>query len=239
MFENQHPRFLVALALLPFGGCVLGLGGIRGSGNLVALEKEFADFTEINVGHGCKLRVTPSETFSVVLRIDDNLAQYLKVEQKGSALSIGMRFGHNYRNLHLEADIGLPDIEALRMSGGARGTLTGFNLGHGMSVNLSGGSRLSGTLMATRLNAAASGGSDMKLEGSSSGVDVDGSGGSILRLSNWETDDLSVGLSGGSSCSIKVNDSIRGSLSGGSKVSYEGHPSVDVSKSGGSRVVGS
>lgn len=76
---------LLITALLPLSGCLFGLASIRGSGEIVTVESELSGFTSLSAGHGCKLRVTSSETYSVVVRIDDNLAEHLILKEEDAA----------------------------------------------------------------------------------------------------------------------------------------------------------
>jgi hypothetical protein len=226
--------FLVVSVSL--GGC-LGAAA-KGSGDLITVEKEYSGFDKVKVGYGCKLTLRQSDRYSVIVRVDDNLADRLKIELDGSTLLIGMKSGYSYRRLTLEADITMPDIQSLRMSGGSDGTIEGFNSERSLSVDLSGGSELVGEVGAGDFELSISGGSELELHGSADDLSIKGSGGSGFDLSGMNAEDATVSLSGGSTATINVNGSISGSLSGGSVVHYLGDPSLgSLKKSGGSAVV--
>ena len=230
--------FLLA-ALVPLSGCLVALAGIQASGDVVTLEQGLEGFSDVRVSHGCRLTVVPSSEFSVVVHIDDNLEEYLDAGVDGSTLRVGMQSFQNYRNLHCEADVTMPDIDGIRLSGGARGTLSEFDLDHPFEASLSGGSRLDGTFTASHLAVSVSGGARADLAGSSDSVSLSGSGGGRVVLTDWTTGSADVSFSGGSRGSVNVTEDLTGSVSGGASVSYVGTPrSVDVSRSGGGRVRG-
>ena len=151
-------RLLVLAALVPVGGCLLGLVSTQGSGDVVSLEQDFAGFTAVEAGGGCLVTIVPANEFSVVVRIDDNLQEYLDIDVSGSTLHIGLERLRRYSNLHFEVDVAMPDIDAVGLSGRTRGTIEDFTLDHSLDVRLSGGARLEGIFTASHLDISASGG---------------------------------------------------------------------------------
>ena len=230
-------RLFLLAGLVPLGGCLVGLAGVQGSGDIVTLEQDFANFSSVRAGSGARLTILPSDEFSVVVRIDENLQDYLDIAVEGSTLRIGMDSHVRFRNSHFEVDVMMPDIDAVRLSGGARGTVSEFDLDHGFDVRLSGGSRLDGTLTAAHLDVSASGGARAELAGSSASASLSGSGGSRISLAGWQTTSADVSMSGGSRGAVNATEALTGSVSGGARFSYVGAPPrVDVRRSGGGRV---
>lgn len=228
--------FLV-VSLIATNGCIVAFASIRGSGDVVSRQENFDDFDSLRVSHGCQVSVSQSQTYSVVVRIDDNLEQYLDVHQSGSSLRIGLDSDHSYRNVHCDAEVRMPDLREMRLSGGSRGYLQDFRARNDLEFGLSGGSRLEGLIQGERIQIGTSGGAQVELRGRSESLRLDGSGGSQMRLSELEAGSVDVTMSGGSGCTIHLNGELTGSLSGGSSVHYSGTPTeIRVSKSGGARV---
>ncbi len=64
---------------------------------------------------------------------------------------------------------------------------------------------------------------------------MDASGGSTLDLENFPVHDASIGFSGGSSGTIRLDGTLDADLSGGSRLFYVGSPTLgDIDTSGGS-----
>ena len=218
-------------------GCATGLAGVQASRDIVSVESDLEGFTRVQTGHGCRLSVVPSNDYSVVVRINDNLRDNLDVDVEDSTLRVQIRSLRFYRNLHCEVDVAMPDIDGVRLSGGARGTVSDFNLDHAFDARLSGGSRLQGTFTAAHLDVTVSGGASADLSGSSDSASLRGSGGGRITLPDWETAAADVTFSGGSRGTIDVRDELTGRVSGGGSISYVDSPRrVDVSRSGGGRV---
>ena len=227
----------VRTATMMSTGCLLGFASVEGSGTIVTLQPDLSGFTEVSAGSGARARIVAGDDYSVVVRIDDNLQDDVQVEVEDGRLHIGMRSTFNYRNRHFEVDVTLPDLAAVSVSGGARATLSGFDLDHAMDARVSGGARLEGAVDAARLSMTASGGARAELAGTAESVSVRGSGGSRTDLSSFTAESVDVSLSGGSRADVYATQELTGGVSGGARVTYDGAPvTVDVGRSGGGRV---
>jgi len=134
----------VLTATMMTTGCLLGFASVEGSGNIVTLRPDLTGCTEVSAGNGARTRIVAGDDYSVVVRIDDNLQDDVRVEVEDGRLHIGMRSMFNYRNPHFEVDVTLPDLVAVSVSDGARTVLSGFDLDHAMDTRVSGGARLEG-----------------------------------------------------------------------------------------------
>jgi hypothetical protein len=223
--------FMVSLLLIV--GC--RGGGLVGSGNTVTRTFDYDDFTTLQVHHGFYVDVTKSDEFSIEIIIDDNLLEYLEVDKSGSTLKVRLQKPPEYRNVTLEANITMPDVSKLDLSGGSHTEITGFNLSHDLTIELSEGSHLDGNISATNVDMEVSGGSHLELAGSADNLAVVGSGGSHLTMGSFPANDATVKIIGGSEATINVNGTLDVEVSGGSRVVYDGEPAIgDVNLSGGS-----
>jgi len=224
--------------LLMTPGCLVGLHSIRGSGDVTSIEISEEGFSKLDLSHGCQATLTQAETYSVVVQIDDNLADYVKIEKNGSTLAIGMKPQNSYSRVSLEAHIAMPDIKDLELSGGSEAVITEFSLDRGFSAELSGGSEIKGEISSGDLNLSLSGGSEVNLRGAGGNAKIRGSGGSTFGLEGFETRNVDVDLSGGSTALVNLDGTLTGALSGGSTIYYTGNAVLGkISKSGGARIV--
>ena len=205
---------VVLVALL--AGCTQG--SITGSGKIVTREETFTGFDKLDVSHGFKVDVRQAEDFSVVIRVDDNVEKYLEVAKKGSTLQIGLKPNLSLGNRTLEAEITMPELTGLEMSGGTRCTVTGFESTKALDLDLSGGSHAT-------------------LSGSAGDVTIDASGGSDADLAAFSVVDANVEASGGSEVTVNASGRLDADASGGSRVYYLGSPTLGtIDESGGSSV---
>jgi hypothetical protein len=176
----------------------------------------FSGFYAVDAGYGFEVVITRGSNYSVSITTDDNMMQYVDVKVVGQTLTIGLNGIH--RPSTLKAEITMPDLTAVSLSGGARAAVSGFNLTHNFHVDLSGGSRLTMTGQATDLIAGASGGSN-------------------LMLGDLQVQNANIDLSGGSQGTVNLNGTLDANLSGGSHLNYRGDPTLgNINTSGGASI---
>ncbi len=212
--------------------------GAEGPGNVVTQEMDLADFTAVEVENAFVVDVTESDSFSVTVRVDDDVLDLLDVSKVGDALRIRLKRASRLRNPTLEASVTMPALERLTLSGASRVSLSGFATTDPVDLELSGASTLDGDLEAGSVDLEASGASRVALEGSAAEMSIIGSGASTLDLEDFAVDTAEVDLSGASEATINVQERIDPvDVSGASRLRYLGDPALgDVSTSGGGTI---
>ena len=213
--------------------------GVQGSGNVVTQEMDFDDFTAVDVHNAFVVEIIQSDSFSVTIRVDDNILDLLDVSTVGDTLRIRLQRGVSLRgDVTLEADITMPELDALKLSGAARASVSGFQSTGQLDIGLSGASTLDGDLEAGSIDLDTSGASRVDLVGSATALTLEGSGASTLDLADFAVDTADVTLSGASEATVNVQERIEpADVSGASRLRYLGDPSLgDVTTSGASTV---
>ena len=206
--------FVLLVALL--AGCTLA--PITGSGKIVTREETSTGFDKLDVSHGFEVDVRQAEDFSVVIRVDDNVEKHLDVAKRGSTLQIGLKPNVNVTSRTLQAEITMPELTGLEMSGGTHCTVTGFESTRALDLDVSGGSHAT-------------------LTGSAGDVTIDASGGSEADLFAFSVVDANVEASGGSEVTVNASGRLDADASGGSRVYYLGSPTLGtIEESGGGEV---
>jgi hypothetical protein len=235
MFKFKMLILLLLVALM--AGCIPPLTMITGSGNVVTQEPDITGFDKVDAGHAFRVKISQSETYSVVVRIDDNLLDELVLDKTGSTLRIGLKPGVGVRNATLQAEVTMPELAGLDLSGASRGTITGFQSAEYLDVGVSGASRLSGDIEAGDARFSASGASEVVLSGSAADVSLDASGASTIDLADFPVADARVDASGASRVTVDASGRLDADASGASHVYYLGNPMLGrVDTSGASSV---
>lgn len=248
------------LLLVLVAGCstVPGTGGqVSGSGNPTTKQYDYSGFTGLRVDNAFAATVTRGDTFAVTVTVDDNLVKYLRVELDGDTLHIGLDPSMSYQNTTLKAEVTLPSLRALevtgastadvegfasqddldlRLSGAGKVDLTDVRAGK-VSINVSGGAHLSGGLEAQEVSGETSGAGRVSLEGSASRATLEASGAGRLELKAFTVRDADLQLSGGANGTVRVTGTLKVEASGGAHLDYYGSPaSVQANVSGGAHV---
>lgn len=263
---SAHMRLTTLLATLATI-LVLGLGliacegdddGVRGSGNLVTRDFEFTDFTSVHLSQAFDAEITQSETFSVSVRVDDNILDLIEVDMSGSTLSVGTKSGASLTgNVTLEATITMPTVDGIELSGASSADVAGFDalgafdvqvsgasridgdfVAESVDVSLSGASHISGEVVAGSIDLSLSGASRATLQGSVDDLTLDAEGASHADLDGLVVQTADVKLSGASDATVNAEERIESvDVSGASKLRYLGEPVLgSVNTSGASTV---
>jgi hypothetical protein len=234
---------MTGIALVPLlcGCCAIPLPvpTITGSGRVVTVKKEFSGFSRLDVSNAFRVEVSQGDDFLVTVLIDDNLEEHLQLERQGDTLRIGLEPGHpsNLGDTTLEAEVTMPELTGLALSGASRGTVESFRSTKLLDIDVSGASQLRGRIEAGDGRIKASGASQVDLSGSANDVTVGASGASQLDLSGLEVNNADVETSGASTVSIDCSGRLDVRASGASRVRYRGNPSMGrIDTSGASSV---
>lgn len=254
--------YSIALAVLVVLGCwaegfVVGEASmdedeqIKGSGDVVSLELDFDDFTRVDLTHAAQGTIAPGDEYRVVIRIDDNIVDRLRVNhtkvrvdgnraqlsdgtRSGDKLKIGLENG-SYSNITFDVEIAMPNLAGLGLSGAARAEISGFAVAHAVNFDLSGVSHLAGAINTGSLNCQLSGASHLQLSGSGDDLVARASGASSLQLGDFVCTDADIDFSGASRGTVNSQGTLNARLSGASLLKYKGNPTLGrVSTSGAS-----
>jgi hypothetical protein len=212
---------------------------ITGSGNVVTQEEDLTGFDKLDVSGSFNVDVMQGENFRVVVRVDDNLVEHLDIVKQGSTLKIGLKPNriYNIRNATMEAEVTMPELVGLDLSGSSEANISGFESTKSLVVDLSGNSELFGDIRAGDARFNLSGNSSVTLTGSAADVEVDVSGSSDADLSEFPAADAIVDASGASTVSVNLSGRLDADASGSSDVYYLGNPTLGRMDTSGSSTI--
>ncbi|MBN2600853.1 MAG: DUF2807 domain-containing protein [Candidatus Marinimicrobia bacterium] len=227
----------VMLVLVIISPAILSAKSIHGSGNQITIKESYTDFDEIEISHSFNARVNYGKEYGIIVRVDDNLKDYVIIEKRDNSLKIGMKDGHSYINSHLEVSVTMPDVRKLGLSGASSMVIDGFVFQHDLDLNLSGSSKVYGTIETGNIDLNLSGASDVTLKGKGENLDIHASGSSLVRMDDFKVNDAKLELSGASNCMVNIDGEMDVYASGSSKVKYCGKGELgSIEASGSSKV---
>jgi len=244
---------VLIVALLTSGllvGCV-GVG--KGSGNLKTEEMDFSGFNRVEISSAFEVAVVQSDSYSVSITADDNLFKYVDVSKEGETLKIGLKTVTLVWPATLKAEITMPQLRGLDLSGATRGTVSGFSSTENLDTevsgasylelvdisagdikfDVSGASKVTGDITASDADFDVSGASTLQLEGSAKDIVADAGGASRIKLSGFTVNNANVRLSGASSGTVNLDGRLDANLSGASKLEYIGEPTMGTINTSG------
>lgn len=206
--------------------------------NAAILTKSFdyKDFTGISVSGAIDVELVQSDTFSVSVRADEKMMEYIEVSCKNGILKISMRNISSFmNNLFSDKDVdftvSMPLLNSVVVSGAgdvdSEDTFTTTGMSR-FSISASGASDVSLSIAAPEVVVTASGASDVELEGDAGELDVKLSGASDFDGSDFAADNVSVNASGASKAEVYVNKRLSVDVSGASSCIYSGNNQIQL-----------
>ncbi|MFC2045789.1 GIN domain-containing protein [Chloroflexota bacterium] len=231
--------------VIPLNGCLFlpdGLPSIgperevTGSQDMATWEYEFTDFTNLNVSDAFTVYVSQSDSYSVGITANENLLDYLSIDQKGETLYIGMKSARYY-DVSYEANITMPLLLDCKLSGASKGDISGFSSANPLELELSGASSISGSIATGDCNFNLSGASRVELTGSGDDADINASDASKIELADFPINSAEVKLRGASQATLNLDGTLDANLRDYSHIKYIGEPTLgDITTYGSSTV---
>ncbi len=194
---------------------------IVGSGKMATKTWDITGFNRLQIGSTFHAKISKGKAFKVTTTADDNVLPYVEVEKDGDLLKIGLKKDQSYKlEKSPEAEIVLPALARIELSGAAKGHLEGFDSEKDVVVHLSGATKLDGALSSVKAKIDTSGASSLTLTGGAQEAEVTASGASHLLLSEFPLKQGKLDLSGASTADIVVRSTspFAATMSGASKL---------------------
>jgi hypothetical protein len=133
---------------------------------------------------------------------------FVRVTKEGASLKIGLEEGKSYElKTKLEAEIALPELTALDLSGAAQATLSGFKDEKELTLKMGGASRIGGSLVVASADFLAGGASSMALVGSAKSARIKIAGASHSKLGEFLLGQCEIAIEGASTAELAVRSS--------------------------------
>ena len=227
----------VMLAALACSIPLIDTVAITGSGDLVTVEESVSGFDRLDISHTFDADIIQSQTYGLVVELDDNLVEYLIIEQRGDTLLLGLEDDQSYNNITLKAQISMPVLRAIELSGASDVKFTQFSSSNPFDVEISGASSVEGDIEAGDVAIDLSGASDIRLSGRGNDLKLDASGSSEVDLSDFSVNNAELDLSGASDATVNVSGRLDVSASGASDVKYIGSPTFGTVETSGASTI--
>ena len=210
--------------LLVFPGCNRAGSSMNGSGKIIDQDVEVADFTRIAAQGAFTLDISQADSFLVTISTDDNLISRIQILREDETLKLAIQAPANFFPTSLKVKIQMPRIYGLKLSQGARSSLSGFKSTFNFDLEMSEESLLTGILDAGNCVFNISKSSQVSLAGSALSLSLEGSEGSKASLAEFPVNSAHIFLKGKSEASLNINGRIDIRLEEASRLYYLGNP---------------
>jgi len=237
--------------------------GVVGRGETITQEEDYTDFSYVDIGSAFEAKIVQADSFSVTIKADESLIDYVDVSKIGDTLRINLKPHHIFTDFTLgaktlEAEITMPAIYGLYTSGATKTNISGFKSSEDFVLEvsgasslkmenievgdaefeISGASRVTGNMNADDVEFIVSGASKVELGGTASNLLLDASGASNVDLTEFPlAEDADVKLSGASKATVNLKGTLDCDISAASSLYFLGNPTMgEVEVSGASTI---
>jgi hypothetical protein len=210
---------LVLLASLLSAGCVEIVDG-----NKVLTEeaRDARDFDQVNARGGLDVAISEGD-FAVTVRIDENLQRYVRTSVADDTLTIAVDDANIRKKLPgPHVIISMPALLDAETTGDGELTAGDFDTEAPVSLELTGGGKLSWKGRATDLDVVLAGDGTLSMEGSAENTELFLRGAGTLDARDLVTDEANIVLDGPGALSLTVNGLVNARAANGGSVDLFG-----------------
>ena len=208
--------------------------GIEGNGVIKTENRKVGEFDKVDVSGSMHLYVTQGATHSLRIETDENLMEFIEVNESGGRLHVRPRDNFNLDpSKEIKVYVSAPGYKSLGASGAchiySENKLSSSDI---LDIDLSGASHAEIDVNAPKVVAGLSGASSVLLSGETKEFDVDGSGSSDIKSGDLLAETVDVDISGAGEAEVFASVKLDVHISGAGSVRYKGSPSITQSISG-------
>lgn len=212
-----------------------GKNKVKGSGKVTTTKVKTADYNEIAVVGSLTAELVSGNEGDISIKADDNLHEFVEVENTNGTLVIKMKKGVSYSSRNdIIVTVPIAEISTISLTGS--GDVLGKNTikGAALTINVTGSGDVELTTEATGIDAKVTGSGDMKLSGKVENLEVKVSGSGDFEGYNLDATNVEVYVSGSGDAQVTANASIKARVHGSGDIKYRGNPATSDTKVMGS-----
>ena len=220
----------IALALpVILGSCRHFWGKrVRGDGNIKTEDRSVSSFKNVEVSGAAKVFVSQGDQSSVKIEGDENLLQYIEVNQEGDKIVVRERPGFNLQpTSDLKIYVTAPVYNKIDASGACDiiGQTKIVNP-EDLDLQVSGAGDIRMEVDAPRLSADVSGSGSIDLKGQTKDVRLDLTGAGKAHCYDLLAENAKVDITGAGSAEVYASVKLDADVSGAGDVRYKGNAST-------------
>jgi len=221
--QSVSKLILAGSLLLFLSSCNVDLGE-RGNGNLITDKIEPGDFREIQLGGNFEVILKKSDAPAVIITTDENLMDYIQVENIGSTLEI--RSNRKLRpSDNSTITIEYTELDRIEVQGAASLRTENELVSDYLRMSMSGAGDVDMDVDLGRLELDISGVGAVELRGNAEEQSISMSGAGGYDGNELRSRICNVSISGVGGAEVYVTDELNATVSGVGGVSYRGNPS--------------
>lgn len=225
------------LLFIMLSACLLGaceFHHVKGNGHLTTEDRSIGRVEKIYVSGSFDVELTQGPDPSLKIEVDDNLQEYIIVEEHNGTLKIRFKEGvSNSTHNGMTLFITVPKLEEFHLSGS--GKVIGkskFTEGDHLHLALSGSGEIDLDVNTPDLEADISGSGNIMLRGETKNQDVNISGSGGYLAHDLKSENTKISVAGSGDSRVFADGTLDVSIAGSGSVYYKGSATIKQSIAG-------
>lgn len=208
---------------------------LKGEGEAITQDRNGGIFNEIRSFGSFNINITDANDHTVKVEAQQNLQEYIEIENKGNELHIRNKKGYSLEtDKPITIHVSAPALRAIHLSGSGNVTSTNtLNGSNEFDLKSSGSGNISIDIETFSLGCSIAGSGNITLKGKTNELDGKIAGSGNIRAKELQSAITSVKISGSGSAEVVATQKLETKIAGSGDVKYWGDASVD------SKVMGS
>jgi len=221
-------KYIWLFAALPLvmGSCRFVTGKrVHGNGVIKTEERSVSTFKNVEVSGSIDVYVSQGDIKPVKIEGDENLLQYIEVEQEGDKLFVREKQGYNLKpSAEMRIYVTAPVYNNIEVSGACDIIgMTKISNSENLALSASGAGDIKMEVDAPKLSAEISGSGSIDLKGQTKDVDLQLTGAGHAHCYDLLSENTKVDISGAGSAQVYASVKLDAEVSGAGSVSYKGN----------------
>jgi hypothetical protein len=216
----------MAVASFFLFGCVNPLHILSGSSETIVVKYSATGYSKILVSDGCIATITRGDSFSIFVKINENLEKHLRIVRTNDKVAISLDEGYSYSHLTFKATITMPDLDAITGSDASEINVDGFQSAHSLAIDISDAGELAGTIICGEATLFVSDASKVNLSGNAGNLNCKLNDASTASLKDFFCKDAAVDIQDASELTLTASGTLSGTVNDASEMVYYGNPTL-------------
>ncbi len=211
---------------------------MTGNGVMSTQQRNLGDFNGVDVSGPVKVFISQNSVSSVKIEGDENLLEYIEIENNGDELDIRTRRGYNLRpRTGIKIYVTAPSFDELAVTGaGELKTQTKISSAKNMDIRVTGSGDMILNIDAPSINTNITGSGNIKINGGTRNFSTEVTGSGEVHAFDLLSESTDVEISGSGDVEVFASKQLKISISGSGDVKYKGNPSVNQSIHGSGNI---
>jgi hypothetical protein len=223
--------------LLACSSChFMGFRQVRGNGVSSTRQHSVGNFTQVEVAGPMDVVLAQGPAAARVVA-DENLLEYIIIEQRGNTLYVHVRKNINLRpKAGMKVYVTAPEYRGLQVTGSGDVTGQGRITGDNLQIELTGSGSVTLDLDMPKVRAEITGSGEARLSGATRELETEINGSGSIAAYELKSEETHVDIRGSGDAEVYASKLLEIDIAGSGDVSYKGAPNVNQSVHGSGNV---